>query len=494
MSKTTPTPTALAASGLTLLDVDPTTLGVDDQVRADATPDDDLVASVKRFGVLQPPTVYWDADREKHIVVMGHRRVGASIAAKLPSIQVLVRDAEAAKGALRLEQQLVENERREQLTPADVARGFKDMELFGLTPEDIAAAVAERPERVTAALKAHKSEKATAAMVRGIDFEQAAVIAELDGHPDLQKALADTALNEPANFAVKAASARTSAAAADKVAELTERLEGEGCPLVGTSRWHEGHWSGNGNSVPYGDGRTLGRLEVDHGKHTTCPGHAAIIHNTSSAEYAEILYVCTEWREHHDPAAQAAPELTPEQVARNEELEREREAARQRAEAFKANTTARREWLRGFIGGRLNQTGGIYDFIAAAFVGAATVDQLDAVNVTTYRIATYILTGEHQTYSYDDTPIAEMLTSAKVTGLRALVAMALATAETYADTPQEAQYSAPHLVTEYFNHLKTWGYTFSDLDTAIHGAATAGTADLDDVDTTADDEEDTEAA
>lgn len=494
MPKTTPTPDALAASELSLLEIDPATLGVDDQVRADATPDDDLVASVKRFGVLQPPTVYWDADREKHIVVMGHRRVGAAIAAKLPRIQVLVRDAEAAKGARRLEQQLVENERREQLTPADVARGFKDMELFGLTPEDIAAAVAERPERVTAALKAHKSEKATAAMVRGIDFEQAAVIAELDAHPDLQKTLADAALNEPANFAVKAASARAAADAADKVAELTERLDREGCTLVGTSRWHEGYWSGNGNSVPIGEGRTLERLEVSYTGHTTCPGHAAIIHNTSSAEYAEILYVCTEWREHHDPAAQTAPELTPEQVARNEELEREREAARQRAEAFKANTTARREWLRGFIGGRLNQTAGIYDFIAAAFVGAAAVDQVDAINVTAYRVATHILTGEQHTYGYDDTPIADMLTSAKVTGLRALVAMALATAESYADTPQEAQCSAPHLVTEYFNHLKNWGYTFSDLDTAIHGAAIAGVAESDGLDTSENDDEDDEVA
>src|SRR5690606_32663324 len=103
--------TAALVAPAELLDIDPTALAVEDQVRFDATPDDELVASVKRFGVLQPPTVYYDADRDQHVVVIGHRRVGAAIAAGAKSITVLVRPAEAAKDALRTEQQIVENER-----------------------------------------------------------------------------------------------------------------------------------------------------------------------------------------------------------------------------------------------------------------------------------------------------------------------------------------------------------------------------------------------
>lgn len=489
MAKTTMTPTALAASGLTIIDVDPSTLGVDDQVRADATPDDDLVASVRRFGVLQPPTVYWDADREKYIVIIGHRRVGAAIVAKLPTIQALVRDAEAARDALRLEQQLVENERREQLTPADVARGYKDMEMFGLRPEDIAAAVADRPERVTAALKATRSPKAAEAMVKGIDFEQAAIIADFDDHPDIQERLAEVAVNNPGNFAYKAQEAQADAAAAVRVAELEEQLRIDGCPLIQKVRWNDTWWNGDGKTVPNGQGRALERMDINRRDHTACPGHAAIIHNTSSEKYAGIVYVCTDFKGNgHDQE----PALTEEQLAQQEERARQQEEARKKQEAYDANATARREWLRGFITGRLNQTAGIFDLIADAVVGAAEVDQVQPVEPATLSTAVFILTGEKHTYSYADTPLADMLADGRVTALRALVAIALAACEEYAARPSQARGYAPRLVAKYFDHLKNWGYTFSDLDTEIHGEAIAGVAELEDVDV--DDQDDEEDA
>lgn len=453
--------TALAGSALQLLDVDPATLGVDDQVRADATPSDDLVESVLRMGVLQPPTVYWDADREQHIVVIGHRRVGAAIAAKLPSIQVLVRDAAEAKDALRLEQQLVENERRQSLTPADVARGYADLQLFGMRPEDIAAAVAERPARVHAALKATKSEAATSALDRGIDLEQAAIIAEYDDDPELQASLTTTAAQRPAEFAREANQAEVTHAANVKRRELEQQLERDGVPLVGVSRWAEPYWHGNGDTIPYQKARTLERLLIEPAAHRKCPGHAALIEDAINPERIAIRYLCTEWQEHH---AQTAREETPEEIERRQETERRAAEERELEAAFKANSDARREWLRGFITGRLNQTAGLFDLIADASIGAIQHDQ-DTPHEHD-EIAVYILTGEKPALTWDSTALADMLVDGRFTALRVLTADALATAESVTTRPGVAKY-APRLTIAYFTHLANWGYKLTELDEQI---------------------------
>lgn len=461
--------TALAGSALQLLDVDPATLGVDDQVRADATPSDDLVESVLRMGVLQPPTVYWDTEREQHIVVIGHRRVGAAIAAKLKSIQVLVRDAAEAKDALRLEQQLVENERRQSLTPADVARGYADLQLFGMRPEDIAAAVAERPARVKAALTATKSEAATEALDRGIDLEQAAIIADFDDEPATQKRLTTTAIDSPAEFARSVETARRERTARERRDVAAAQLEREGVPLVQTIGWDARHWSGDGTKIPHGQGRVLDDLDITMTEHRYCPGHAAIIHNAFNPEAVALAYVCTDWKGNDHELKSVIREYSPEERELQEQREKEREAERQIEAAFTANSTARREWLRGFILGRLNQTAGLFDLIADATVGAVEHDQNNDIHNNEH-IAVYILTGEEVPRHWNSTHLADMLKDGRVTALRALAADALATAEAWTTRPGVAKFS-PRLVLAYFNHLTTWGYELTELDHEIEAAA-----------------------
>ncbi|QTV79462.1 ParB/RepB/Spo0J family partition protein [Microbacterium sp. NIBRBAC000506063] len=355
MARKTTTPTLTA---VTLLDIDPATLGVDDQVRSDATPDAELIASVRRFGILQPPTVYRDPVRNKHIVVIGHRRVGAAIAAKLPSIQVLVRDEFEAKDALRTEQQLVENMRREGLTPADQAAGYKALHMFGLRPEDIAAAVADKPERVKAALTAMESEVARAGLAGGVDLEQAALIAEFDDDPTAQADLSKVALSNPARFASDVEYYRRRRAAKIKRTQLEEQLRTESIEIVGEHGYDNVMWDGNGDTVPWGQGRRLHRLSIEPADHTTCPGHAAIITNANSADTMDIRYVCTDWKTHHPDAEGPVRELTPEEQAEAQERAKAREQQEQLRLAYEANATARRDWLRGFIKGRLNQTQG----------------------------------------------------------------------------------------------------------------------------------------
>lgn len=486
MAIKTSNPAALAAVTLQLIEVDPTSLLVDDQVRGDATPDDDLIASVRQMGVLQPPTVFWDEERGAHVIVMGHRRVGAAIIAKLPTIQVLVRDAAEARDAARIERQLVENEMREELTPADVARGYKDMAMFGLRPEDIALRVADRPHRVKAAIAATESPAATEALAKGVDLEQAAIIAEFDDDPTAQKTLSNVAINQPADFNRRVIMERDARLLKVKRAELEQLLEDEGVELVGTVGYEAKYWR---SRTEAGVSLSLEVLGITPDEHVSCPGHAAILELTYAHDKIQIAYVCTdvEGNGHTENIGIPRRELTDEERAAQEEREQRREAERKTQEAASANAKARREWLRGFITGRLNQTAGLFDFIAAATIGAAALDETHVHEAD--NVAIYILTGEEIPKNWDQTPLADMLAEGRVAPLRALTADALATAEEATRSVSQASF-APRLATAYFTALAAWGYELTEIDKQLQQAAADALAEEQtDGDDTAEDEQ-----
>ena len=62
--------------------------------------DAQMLASIKAIGLVQPPLV--QTQGKKLVIVAGHRRVAACVAAELPTIPVLVMDeADAALGPMR---------------------------------------------------------------------------------------------------------------------------------------------------------------------------------------------------------------------------------------------------------------------------------------------------------------------------------------------------------------------------------------------------------
>lgn len=457
------TNTPLPGFGAEIIHVDPASLAVDPQVRGDATPDQGLVESVQAIGIQQPPTVYWDAEREQHVIVMGHRRVGAAIVVGLPVIEVIVRDEAVARDAALVERQLTENLQRKPLTPADEARGFVKAELFGRTPEEIAASVGQSAERVKSALKSVKSANAVVAMEQGIDLEQAAIIADFEGDEETQEHLTGVAVETPHDFARVVAEARNTRAVREAIAPLKEHLDAEGAEIVATSTWDERHWNGDGRKVAWGKGRTLESLGVSPADHSECPGHAAIIDNSRSPETVAIRYVCADYREHHPNAASPQRELTPEEAEREEARARLQEERAQRRTVVAANNTARRDWLRGFIGGRLNQTAGIFDLIADA--------TLDSRRDWEYHvsIAVHILTGDEVESKYEDPRLFEMITAGKITALRGLVANTLGICESHVDDDP----SRPELVISYLDRLIGWGYTLSEIDAEMKTSAEA---------------------
>jgi len=88
---------------------------------------EELAASLKARGQLQPVRVRWDGSMGKWIIIAGERRYRAAKLAGLATLACIeARDAASNSGDV-LEDQLVENCLREDLKPIEQARAFKTL-------------------------------------------------------------------------------------------------------------------------------------------------------------------------------------------------------------------------------------------------------------------------------------------------------------------------------------------------------------------------------
>lgn len=111
--------------------------------RAFAHDDQQLVASIRAIGLIQPPLVR-EHDGGLHIIA-GHRRVAAAIAADLPMIQVLVTESSDSTTAL---ESLSENMVRVAMNRVDIWRAIEKLEAQGWQEQAIADALALTPRAV----------------------------------------------------------------------------------------------------------------------------------------------------------------------------------------------------------------------------------------------------------------------------------------------------------------------------------------------------------
>jgi ParB family transcriptional regulator, chromosome partitioning protein len=87
---------------------------------------DQLAASIKMRGVLQPIRVRWEAAIDRYVVVVGERRWRAAQLAGLTTLPCVVA-TESASPEVILEDQLVENCLREGLRPLEQARAYQTL-------------------------------------------------------------------------------------------------------------------------------------------------------------------------------------------------------------------------------------------------------------------------------------------------------------------------------------------------------------------------------
>lgn len=112
---------------------------------------EELAASIREHGILQPLLVTYDAAQDLYILVAGERRLRAARLAGLELVPVLVRQATEQQ---RLELALIENVQRADLTALETAEAYRQLaDDFHLSHEEIAARVGKNRVTVTNTLR-----------------------------------------------------------------------------------------------------------------------------------------------------------------------------------------------------------------------------------------------------------------------------------------------------------------------------------------------------
>ncbi|PIR75121.1 MAG: hypothetical protein CO030_03690 [Candidatus Magasanikbacteria bacterium CG_4_9_14_0_2_um_filter_42_11] len=139
-----------------------------------------LVASIKKHGVMQPITVTEKEDGGYEIIA-GERRFRASTIAEMPTIPALVRSATEQE---KLELGLIENIQRQDLNPIEEAFAYQRLtDEFGLTQQEIADQVG-------------KSRPLIANTIRLLDLPELIQKALINGHLSVGKARALLSLKD----------------------------------------------------------------------------------------------------------------------------------------------------------------------------------------------------------------------------------------------------------------------------------------------------------
>ena len=172
--------------------INPASLTIDANVRADVQLDKTFLASIKEHGVLQPVVAHCTEDGGVR-VLYGQRRTLAAVETAQPLIPVYVVDS--LTEADRLAKQVVENDHRQALTDHDRAEAFHQLSLLGVSASQIARKTGAKKTTVETALKVRANDTATKALAGGWTLEQSAALEEFSDDTDALASLQE-ALNE----------------------------------------------------------------------------------------------------------------------------------------------------------------------------------------------------------------------------------------------------------------------------------------------------------
>lgn len=288
--------------------VNPNTLLVDVNVRADLRLNKDFVASIKDHGVLQPIVAVETPDGLR--VRMGHRRVAAAIEAGVESVPVLVIDNTNEGDAETIERLLTqhaENHHRASLTTAEDANVAHQLSLLGLSPTQIAKRTHTKKADVDLQLKVAASELAAKATDRyDLTLDQAVVVAEFEDDTETVKALIAAA--KTGKFEHVAQQARDARAEAEAKAPVIAALTEAGVTILDTAPRH------GEDAKRVEDLVDVDKKPVDEAEHATCPGHAVYlkertIHTEPNGNVLDVdRWGYAQWAEGDEPATEEEAE------------------------------------------------------------------------------------------------------------------------------------------------------------------------------------------
>lgn len=209
--------------------VDPSTLIIAANVRTETKISKEFVASIKQHGVMVPITV--QRVDEGLAVIDGQRRTLAAVDAGVAAVPVFVVDP-LKDEAVRIVDQLVVNDQREGLGVAESVAAVKQLKLFGMTAAAIAKKTGYGRKVVDVALQVGGNETASTALVEHeLTLDQAAVLLEFDGHPDVVAELVEAAA-DGRGFEHLAQRRRDDIEHARKLAEVADEIREQGLALI----------------------------------------------------------------------------------------------------------------------------------------------------------------------------------------------------------------------------------------------------------------------
>ena len=322
-----------------LVEVDRLKTG-DDNVRHDVGDVNELAASMKAGGVLQPLLV----DEADLVVVAGSRRLAAARMAGLTVVPVMKR---AFTPQERLETMLVENLQREDLTPLEEAEALQRLADLGLTQRQIAARVGRSQGHVAKRLSLLALPQAVQQQVaKGtVTLPDAQELAKLKDAPDVVAKIAQGGTKAYGqSISSQVEQEVTKREREKKRKELTDALVAKGEPIVEIATDEYGYRV----NLPDGvrevrkEAYTAEFVEMDPKKHAKLECHGVFVHPRSM----ETVEVCTKPDSHPSKADQI-------------KAQRQKEAAARRKEekAFEEMNERRRSFVRDQIAARVDKDG-----------------------------------------------------------------------------------------------------------------------------------------
>lgn len=158
------------------------------QPRTDMGELEELVASVRERGILEPLLVRASEVGGRYMIIAGERRYRAALRAGLrevPCVELNVDEQGVAEIAL------IENLQRKDLSPLEEAVGYRALAVrFGYTHEEIAAKVGKSRSSVTEALSLNSIPEKVKEECRRADIRSKSVLLEIVKQPSEQKMLA----------------------------------------------------------------------------------------------------------------------------------------------------------------------------------------------------------------------------------------------------------------------------------------------------------------
>jgi ParB family chromosome partitioning protein len=184
----------------TIQQLDPRTLIIDVDVRAEAWPDRALVASIRNTQVLPPVKALHSPDGGIR-VRYGHRRILAAIEAGRETVPVLVTEAEDDQAA-GIVAHMTDNLDQSPRPVRDKIASVGQLNMLGMSAAQITRRTKSDRKDVDAAILAASSKVAVEAVQRYefLTLDQAAAVAEFENNRLAVQTLIITAQREPAQF------------------------------------------------------------------------------------------------------------------------------------------------------------------------------------------------------------------------------------------------------------------------------------------------------